>query len=155
SFRPRSARLRAGGRRGPVRAQPDGERERLGRAVHSGGKDGVMHTRYVAAVDLDRDRLAKDLAEAEGVHYPEAYSNHLIGGPWKRAMLWATGGDSGTGLLTGYAYDRAADFTEYGRRLPYLRELITGTVDVSRLQFVRLAVFSDSVIVPHRDFLEL
>ncbi|MCX4091616.1 aspartyl/asparaginyl beta-hydroxylase domain-containing protein [Nocardia sp. alder85J] len=114
-----------------------------------------MRTQYVAAVDLDRDRLAEDLARAEEFHYSEAYSNYLIGGPWKSAMLWATGGDSGTGLLTTYAYDRAADFTEYGRRLPYLRELVTNTVDVSRLQFVRLAVFSDSVIVPHRDFLEL
>jgi L-proline cis-4-hydroxylase len=114
-----------------------------------------MRTQYVAAVDLDRDRLAEDLALAEEFHYSEAYSNYLIGGPWKSAMLWATGGDSGTGLLTTYAYDRAADFTDYGRRLPYLQKLITDTVDTARLQFVRLAVFSDSVIVPHRDFLEL
>lgn len=114
-----------------------------------------MRTRYVRTVALDEDRLAKDLEQSESFHYSEAYSNYLIGGPWKSAMLWATGGDSGTGLLTNYAYDQRSTFTEYGGRLPYVQELIMNTVDLNRLQFVRLVMVSDSVIVPHRDLLEL
>jgi L-proline cis-4-hydroxylase len=114
-----------------------------------------MRTRYVASVALDEARLAKDLEQAASFRYSEAYSNYLIGGPWKSAMLWATGGDSGSGVLTNYAYDQRASFTEYGRQLPYLQELITDVADLAQLQFVRLAVFSDSVIIPHRDFLEL
>ncbi|GAA1510321.1 hypothetical protein GCM10009677_49110 [Sphaerisporangium rubeum] len=114
-----------------------------------------MRTRYVKTIGLDEDRLAKDLEESESFQYSEAYSNYLIGGPWKSAMVWATGGDTGSGVLTNYAYDQRSTFTEYGSRLPYVQEIITNVADLGRLQFVRLAVFSDSVIVPHRDFLEL
>jgi hypothetical protein len=109
----------------------------------------------VTTVELDEDRLTKDLEHSASFQYSEAYSNYLIGGPWKSAMVWATGGDTGTGVLTNYAYDQRSTFTEFGGRLPYVQELITNVADLSRLQFVRLAVFSDSVIIPHRDFLEL
>ncbi|MFC9436559.1 aspartyl/asparaginyl beta-hydroxylase domain-containing protein [Nocardia sp. NPDC057030] len=114
-----------------------------------------MKTQYVGTIPLDAERLAKDLAHAESFRYSEAYSDYLIGGPWKNAMLWATGGDIGSGLVTTYAYDQKPTFTEYGRQLPYLQELITGMADLSRLQFVRLVPISDTVIIPHRDFLEL
>lgn len=114
-----------------------------------------MRTQYVGTVDLDGDRLAKELQVSSTFRYSEAYSDYLVGGPWKSCMLFATGGDSGDGVLTNYSYDRDAAFTEYGQQLPYLQELITSTVDVDQLAFVRLAVFADSVIVPHRDLLEL
>jgi L-proline cis-4-hydroxylase len=114
-----------------------------------------MRTKYVATLPLDAAALAKDIEHSASFRYSEAYSNYLIGGPWKSCMLWATGGDSGDGLLTNYAYDRSSTFTEYGQQVPYLQKLITSTADVTRLNFVRLAVFSNSVIVPHRDFLEL
>lgn len=114
-----------------------------------------MRTQYIATLPLDKARVTKDLEQSAGFHYSEAYSNYLIGGPWKSCMLWATGGDSGDGLLTNYTYDRGSAFTEYGAQVPYLQELITSTVDLTRLNFVRLAVFTKSVIVPHRDFIEL
>lgn len=114
-----------------------------------------MRTGYVATVELDEDRLAKDLGVSESFRYSEAYSDYLIGGPWKNALLWARGGETGDGVITHYAHDQAATFTEHGIELPYLQELILGSVDTSRLNFVRLARISDTVIVPHRDFLEL
>jgi hypothetical protein len=58
-------------------------------------------------------------------------------------------------VVTNYAYDRPSGVTEHGRQLPYLHELITGVADLSRLNFVRLALVSNSVIIPHRDLLEL
>ena len=114
-----------------------------------------MRTQYVTTVPFDSVRLAKEIDHSSSFRYSEAYSDYLIGGPWKSCMLWAAGGDSGDGLLTNYSHDRATAFTEYGRQLPYLQELITHTANLARLNFVRLAVFSRSVIVPHRDFLEL
>ncbi|MFI5776790.1 aspartyl/asparaginyl beta-hydroxylase domain-containing protein [Nocardia sp. NPDC051570] len=114
-----------------------------------------MKTRYVGDIPLDEARLAKDLAQAESFRYSEAYSNYLIGGPWKNAILWAAGGDVGTGLVTEYTYDQRPRFTEYGTQLPYLQEFITDLADLDRLQFVRLVVVTDSVIIPHRDYLEL
>ncbi|MFI1919698.1 aspartyl/asparaginyl beta-hydroxylase domain-containing protein [Nocardia sp. NPDC020380] len=114
-----------------------------------------MKTSYVTTISLDEDRLAKDLAQAETFRYSEAYSNYLIGGPWKNAMLWAAGGDTGSGLVTEYAYEQRPTFTDYGARLPYLQDIISAVAEPDLLQFVRLAVVSDSVIIPHRDYLEL
>src|SRR6266540_1237104 len=114
-----------------------------------------MRTRYVTTLPLDAARLAKDLELSASFQYSEAYSDYLIGGPWKSCMLWAPGGDSGDGVVTNYQYDQGATFTEYGRQLPYLQELITETVEPARLQFVRLAMVANSVIIPHRDLLEL
>jgi len=114
-----------------------------------------MRTQYVATIALDEARLAKDIEQTASFRFSEAYSNYLIGGPWKSVMLWAPDGDTGSGVMTTYANEQRSAFTEYGRRLPYLQELITNTVDLSRLHFVRMAVFTDSVIIPHRDYLEL
>ena len=114
-----------------------------------------MRTRYVTTIPLDPARLEKDLEQSTSFRYSEAYSDYLIGGPWKNATLWAMGGDTGDGIMTNYVYGRESTFTEYGRQLPYLQELITSTVDTTRLNFVRLARISNSVIIPHRDFLEL
>jgi L-proline cis-4-hydroxylase len=114
-----------------------------------------MRTQYVATIPLDAAKLAEDLELSASFRYSEAYSDYLIGGPWKSCMLWASGGESGDGVVANYAYDSPPAFTEYGKQLPYLQELITSTVDLSRLNFARLAVFSKSVIIPHRDLLEL
>ncbi|MET8336067.1 aspartyl/asparaginyl beta-hydroxylase domain-containing protein [Streptosporangium canum] len=114
-----------------------------------------MRTQYVSTLQLDQARLAKDLEHALTFKFSEAYSNYLIGGPWKSAMLWATGGDEGDGLLTNYDYQDRSTFTEYGRQLPYIQEIITSVANTTRLTFVRLAVFAKSVIVPHRDYIEL
>lgn len=114
-----------------------------------------MRTHYVATLDLDAAGLAKDLELAETFHWSEAYSDYLFGGAWKSCMLWARGGDAGDGVVANYAYDRAPTFTENARQLPFLNELITETVDLSRLNFVRLAKVANSVIIPHRDLLEL
>jgi hypothetical protein len=114
-----------------------------------------MRTSYVATIPLDADQLAKDLQASVSFRFSEAYSDYLIGGPWKSCALWASGGDSGDGVITNYEHESAPAFTEYGEQLPYLRDLIASTADLGRLNFVRLAWFSDSVIVPHRDLLEL
>jgi hypothetical protein len=114
-----------------------------------------MRTHYVATVSLDADRLAKDLEQSMSFHWSEAYSDYLFGGAWKSCMLWARGGEAGDGVVTNYAYDQPSTFTEYGRQLPYVHELITATADLTRLNFARLAMVANSVIMPHRDLLEL
>jgi hypothetical protein len=114
-----------------------------------------MRTRYIATVPLDPGRLARDLGlAASSFQWSEAYSDYLFGGPWKSCMLWARGGQSGDGVMTNYSYDQPSALTEYGKQLSYLEELINITVDVTRLDFARLAMVSNSVIIPHRDLLE-
>jgi hypothetical protein len=114
-----------------------------------------MRTSYATTVDLDSARLAKDLEHSTTFKFSEAYSNYLIGGPWKSVMLWAAGGDEGDGLINNYQYGHGSTFTDYGRQLPYLQELISTVANPARLHFVRLAVISDLVIMPHRDYIEL
>jgi hypothetical protein len=114
-----------------------------------------MRTRYLNTIALDESRLRKDLEHSTSLRFSEAYSNYLIGGPWKSLMLWANGGDSGDGVIARYEHDKPSSFTDIGEQFPYLKELIANTADLSRLSFVRLATFSNSVIMPHRDYLEL
>ena len=114
-----------------------------------------MRTHYVASLELDEARLRKDLDHVATIGFSEAYSNYLIGGPWKSWVLWSPGGDRGDGVMTRYAFGERGSFTACGAQLPYLQEIITGVADLDRLNFVRLAAFSDSVIVPHRDLIEM
>jgi L-proline cis-4-hydroxylase len=114
-----------------------------------------MRTHYVATTSLDDARLAKDLEQSDSFLWSEAYSDYVFGGAWKSCMLWARGGDTGDGVVTNYDHDRPAAFTEYGKQVPYLHDLITSIADLDRLNFVRLAKVSNSVIIPHRDLLEL
>ena len=114
-----------------------------------------MRTHHVADTSLDEARLAKDLAQSDSFVWSEAYSDYLFGGAWKSCMLWARGGDIGDGVVTNYDHNRPSTFTQYGNQLPYVRDLITSIADLERLNFVRLAKVSNSVIIPHRDLLEL
>lgn len=114
-----------------------------------------MRTHYVATVCLDNGRLAQDLDQADSFAWSEAYSDYVFGGAWKSCMLWSRGGENGDGVVTNYDHEKPPAFTPYGDRLPYLRELITSVADLDRLNFVRLAKVRNSVIVPHRDLLEL
>ncbi len=114
-----------------------------------------MRTRLVGTLDLEQDALAKDLATARGFWYSHAYSDYLCGGPWRSSMLWTTDGENGDGVVTSYDHDSQRGFTPNGHQLPYLRDLIEAHFDTGRLNFARLAVVSNSVIIPHRDLLEL
>lgn len=117
--------------------------------------NATVHTHFVATTSLDEVRLARDLEESASFVWSEAYSDYLFGGAWKSCMLWAPGGDDGDGVVTNYANEQPSTFTHYGLRLAYLRELIGSVADLNRLNFVRLAKVSNSVIIPHRDLLEL
>ncbi|MFJ8430155.1 aspartyl/asparaginyl beta-hydroxylase domain-containing protein [Kitasatospora sp. NPDC094019] len=114
-----------------------------------------MRTHYVGDVRLDESRLAEDLDRIDSIPWSEAYSDYVFGGAWKSCMLWARGGTSGDGVVTNYDHDQPATFSEIADRLPYLRELIENVADPDRLNFVRLAKVQNSVIIPHRDLLEL
>jgi hypothetical protein len=114
-----------------------------------------VHTHYVATTSLDDAALVKDLERSESFVWSEAYSDYVFGGAWKSCMLFARGGDNGDGVVTHYDHDRPPAFTQYGDELPYLRELIAQVADLDRLNFVRLAKVTNSVIIPHRDLLEL
>ena len=69
-------------------------------------------------------------------------------------MLWNKSGDVEDNFLLDY--DHPAQRTAYGAQMPYLVEVLRQTFDLKQLRFARLAKLTPgSVLVPHRDYLEL
>lgn len=114
-----------------------------------------MRTQRIGRLDIDQPRLLAELEQMSTFVFSDAYSDYLCGGPWKSCMLWSSGGSVGDGLITNYDHDKASAWTEYAERLPYLCGMIERSFHLDHLNFARLAVISNSVIIPHRDLLEL
>jgi L-proline cis-4-hydroxylase len=114
-----------------------------------------MRTQLLGQLDIDETRLQNEIERSTEFRYKEPYTEFVCGRPWKSCMLWAAGGEVGDNIITHYDTSKAADVTEYGAQLPYLRELIERSFAVEHLTFARLAVMSDSVLIPHRDYVEL
>ena len=114
-----------------------------------------MDTQRVGKLTIDRSRLQVELERSAAFEYSHAYSEYLCGGPWRSCVLWSAGGDNGDGLVTNYDFDQPCAPTPYAQQLPYVRELVENNFNLGRLTFGRLAVISNSVIIPHRDLLEL
>jgi hypothetical protein len=113
-----------------------------------------MRTCRIGKLDLDQPRLLKELERIVHFEYSTAYSDYLCGGPWKSCMLWAAGGNAGDGFITNYDGGKPSGRTEYAEQLPYLTEVIERSFNLKYLTFARLAVISNSVIIPHKDLLE-
>lgn len=114
-----------------------------------------MRTQLLGKIDLDEEPLLKDLENSIGLHYSEPYVEFLCGRPWKSVMLWAPSGEVGDNVIAHYDTSQASAATEQCAGLPYIREIIETYFAVEHLSFARLAVMSDSVLVPHRDYVEL
>jgi hypothetical protein len=114
-----------------------------------------MRTQLLGKVELDEPRLLKDLETSTALHYAEPYVEFLCGLPWKSAMLWAPNGEIGDDVIAHYDTSAASGPTPNARQLPYVLELIEKSVNTKLLTFARMVVMSDSVLVPHRDYVEL
>lgn len=114
-----------------------------------------MQTQLLGDLRIDQARVTEDVETTAEFRFQEPYSDFLCGRPWKTCTIWAAGKDAGDGVITHYDTSRPRGFTEYGDRLPYLRDLIERSFVVEHLLFARLAVMSASVLIPHRDYVEL
>ncbi|MFE5791314.1 aspartyl/asparaginyl beta-hydroxylase domain-containing protein [Streptomyces sp. NPDC056503] len=113
----------------------------------------MTRTTRITTLDLDTDRLATDLARAERFGYNDSYGEFICGS-WRSCMLWNRTGDVDDRFLEDYA--GPARSTEYGAALPYLTELMERHFLLEHLKFARIARLTPgSVLVPHRDYLEL
>lgn len=114
-----------------------------------------MRTQLLGNLPIDQARLQQDLESSAESRFLEPYSEFLCGKPWKSCTLWAAGKEAGDGVIKHYDTSRPRGFTEQADRLPYLRELIERSFATEHLVLARLAVISASVIIPHRDYVEL
>lgn len=116
-----------------------------------------MHSHRVSTVEIDEERLTKELEQAKEFDFAEPYDEFLCSRPARRQgqiMLWAPGGDNGDGIIKHYDDGRASGVTEYGRQLPYLVQIMEESLSVRHLRFARLAALTSNVLVPHRDYVE-
>jgi L-proline cis-4-hydroxylase len=115
-----------------------------------------MGTQRIGRLDFDQPTLLAELKAIERFHYSHAYSDYLCGAPWRSCMLWAPGGDIGDGFITNYDKSLPVAQTAYARQLPHLAHTVERAFDLRHLLFARIAIVSpDSVIIPHKDLLEL
>jgi hypothetical protein len=113
-----------------------------------------MQTQLLGHIDIDMDQLRPELQRASEFHYAEPYGEFLCGRPWKSCMLWTPGGKSGDNVIAHYEHDKEGGLTEHGRQMPYLFKLLSDAFLLEHLSFARIAVMSESVLVPHRDYVE-
>lgn len=107
----------------------------------------------IGTIAVDEERAAADLAAAEPFGYLTAY-DEFVCGSWRTCMLWNADGDAADTRIQDY--EGAAQVTPYGAKVGYVRELLERSFHVEHLRFARLARLGPgSVVVPHRDFLEL
>lgn len=107
----------------------------------------------LATVPIDQARLAADLARVEHHAFVDSYTEFVCGS-WRTCMLWNPSGDGSDSLIRDYS--GRAQRTEYGRKLGYIEELMSNNFDLDQLRFARLTrLMPGTVVVPHRDYLEL
>jgi hypothetical protein len=112
-----------------------------------------MNTHRITTLDLDEGRLEADLNRARRFHFSDAYSEFICGS-WRSCMLWNRSGDADDTFLKDS--DQPARATACGKQMPYVAEVLARTFRLEHLRYARLATLApDSVLLPHRDFLEL
>ncbi|WP_327334824.1 aspartyl/asparaginyl beta-hydroxylase domain-containing protein [Streptomyces anulatus] len=113
-----------------------------------------MRTKLIGKIEFDRARLLEDLERSLDIRYAEPYDEFVCGRPWKSAMLMAPGGAEG-GVLSDYDHSEPTDFTADGERLPYVQDLLRTYFNVEHITFARMISLSNSVLIPHCDYVEL
>lgn len=112
-----------------------------------------MHTHRITNLSLDTMLLESEIHTATQFRYSEAY-NEFICGLWRSCMLWNKSGNTEDNFLNDC--DTPAQITAYGRLMPHLVSVITSAFNLNYLRFARLATLTPgSVLIPHRDYLEL
>ncbi|MER9606953.1 aspartyl/asparaginyl beta-hydroxylase domain-containing protein [Mesorhizobium sp. M0243] len=112
-----------------------------------------METQILGTVELNKARLAADLATLENTKFSSAYSDFACG-RWESCVLRNHSGlQEEDTLVTHHA---RAVATPLGHSLPYLDELMTTHFDAEAIRYARIIRISENAcVIPHRDYLEL
>jgi L-proline cis-4-hydroxylase len=112
-----------------------------------------VRTRLLGSIDLAAEQLADDLAAAEALPFNSSYGEFACG-DLSSSMLFNRSGDVNDALLKDYT--GSGHLTAAGRAMPYVIGVVGEHFDLTTLRFARLMRLGlNSVIVPHRDYLEL
>ncbi|NGO68762.1 aspartyl/asparaginyl beta-hydroxylase domain-containing protein [Streptomyces boncukensis] len=113
----------------------------------------MPRTHRITQLELDTALLAEDLRQAELFRHNETYDEFAIG-TWRHCTLWNRTGDLRDSVLETFAGGGVP--TEYEQHLPYVSGLVRERFVIERLKFGKFIILGPgSVLVPHRDYLEL
>lgn len=113
-----------------------------------------MRSHILGRIELDQDRLKKDLAYLAAVPTVEEEYDEFSNGFWKNIPLYNASGSTEDGLYRDLQ-GAAVRPTTHAGRVPYLNEIITTVYNVDRLQMARTRNLKNAIVIPHRDFVEL
>ena len=108
----------------------------------------------IGRIDLDESRLQSDIETLLELPFNRGYSDFARGNPgWQNCVLMNHNGDP-TDIVFG-GHEGPAIATPHLESLPYLREILTTTFDPKYVQWVRIFMCEDGMLIPHRDYLDL
>ncbi|MER6036916.1 MULTISPECIES: aspartyl/asparaginyl beta-hydroxylase domain-containing protein [unclassified Streptomyces] len=113
-----------------------------------------MRSHILGRIELDQERLAKDLAHLAAVPTVEEEYDEFSNGFWKNIPLYNASGGIDDRLYRDLNGSPARP-TDHVEHVPYLSEIITTVYNADRLQMARTRNLKNAVIIPHRDFVEL
>ncbi|WP_250399196.1 aspartyl/asparaginyl beta-hydroxylase domain-containing protein [Streptomyces cellostaticus] len=113
-----------------------------------------MRSHILGRIELDQERLRKDLDYLAAVPTVEEEYDEFSNGFWKNIPLYNASGGSEDQLYRDLEGAPARP-TRHAERVPYLHEIITTVYDQDRLQMARTRNLKNAVVIPHRDFVEL
>jgi L-proline cis-4-hydroxylase len=111
-----------------------------------------MASTRLGYIELDDQLLADDLSAISKATFTSAYAEFAFGS-WRTLMVRNYEGKDDDAVIR--MHNRSAVETPAGRRLPYLRRLISDHFDTERMRYARIMkIEKNAGIIPHRDYLE-
>ncbi|WP_406725052.1 aspartyl/asparaginyl beta-hydroxylase domain-containing protein [Streptomyces sp. GD-15H] len=113
-----------------------------------------MRSHILGRIELDQERLKKDLEYLAVVPTVEEEYDEFSNGFWKNIPLYNASGGSEDRLYRDLQ-DAPAQPTQHAEQVPYLNELVTTVFNQDRVQMARTRNLKNAIVIPHRDFVEL
>lgn len=113
-----------------------------------------MRSHILGRIELDQQRLKKDLEYLATVPTREEEYDEFSNGFWKNIPLYNASAGSEDGLYRDLQGSPARP-TGHAKHVPYLDEIISMVYNTGQLQMARTRNLKNAIVLPHRDFVEL
>ncbi len=112
-----------------------------------------MPSNCIGEVIIDQLSLSQEFEALWSLQFSDTYKEFICG-RWRSCALWNESGTTEDVRIRNYV--GRAKKTKAGDALPYINSIIEKNFDMDSLRFCRLVMLEPgSVVLPHRDYLEL
>lgn len=112
-----------------------------------------MPSKLLKKMHLDPNALSGDLKRIANFPFNDSYKEFICG-VWKSCVIWNQSGLTETPIISNY--EGNAKPTPLAKQLTYLNQVLASVFNTQYIKYVRLVILgANSVVVPHRDYLEL